>query len=229
MALITCENVTLGYDKKSVVKELSFSLEKGQRILVCGENGSGKSTLLRALVGLHPLTSGTLTYGEGTKYGIGYLPQKSGEGLGIPATAWEVASSGVRRRSFLGEGGKKAVEDSLSLFGADGFCKAPFSSLSGGQRQRVLLARAYLSAKEALVLDEPLTGLDPLITHELYHVIRSLSREGLGIVFVSHDVRGALSFCTHVLHLHSDGSSCFFTADQYKTSAHCAAFCKEVE
>lgn len=229
MVLLKAENLSLAYGAKTVVKDLSFSLERGQRILVCGENGSGKSTLIRALVGAHAPSFGEVRYSDGVRRGIGYLPQKAMQDASVPMTARELVSSGVRNRSlFLSRAQKQSVQDALSLFGADGFADRKFVSLSGGQRQRALLARAVLSASHALVLDEPLTGLDPLITHELYHRIRALSREGVGVLFVSHDVSGALDFCTHVLHLCGEANWHFYTAEEYKKSAHFCALCREV-
>lgn len=229
MELIRTENLSLSYGAKTVVKDLSFSLEQGQRILVCGENGSGKSTLVRALVGAHTPSAGRVVYGKDVRRSIGYLPQKSVQDTSVPMTVREVAASGVRGRGlFLTRAQKQAVNEALSLFGADALSRCRFSALSGGQKQRVLLARARLSAKSALILDEPLTGLDPLITHELYHLLRALSREGLGVLFVSHDITGSLDFCTHVLHLAEEGKWRFYTAEEYKESAHFCALCREV-
>ncbi len=229
MELLRTENLSLSYGAKTVVENLSFSLKSGQRILVCGENGSGKSTLVRALVGAHTPSAGRVVYETGVRCGIGYLPQKAGQDTSIPTSARELAASGVRGRGlFLTRAQKKAVDETLSLFGADAFADRKVSSLSGGQRQRVLLSRARLAAKKALILDEPLTGLDPLITHELYHLIRALSREGLGVLFVSHDIAGSLEFCTHVLHLCGEGKWRFYTAEEYRESAHFCALCREV-
>lgn len=229
MALITAENLTLCYGQKTVVKNLSFSLHATDRILVCGENGSGKSTLLRALVGSHPLKEGRVQYAEGVRDKLGYLPQKEEQDDTFPASAREIAVSGLRRRSlFLTKEQKARVKEALALFGAEDLQHTPFSALSGGQRQRILLARALLSADAALLLDEPVTGLDPLVTRELYLAIQTVSKEGLGVLFVSHDISGALEFCTHVLHLSSDGHSHFYKAEEYKNSAHFCALCSEV-
>lgn len=229
MTLIGARDLTLAYGQKKVAEHLSFSLEEGQSVLICGQNGSGKSTLLRALAGLHAPAAGEIVYKEGVREGIGYLPQKASETLSFPATVWEVAASGLRRRTLWYTREQKAsIREALQLFGADGFARDSFSALSGGQRQRVLLARSLLCATHVWMLDEPVTGLDPIVTHELYHVIRSLARSGLATLFVSHDVRGALSVCTHVLHLSEDGRAQFFTAARYEQSAHFCALCKDV-
>lgn len=228
MALITAQNLTLSYGQRVVVRDLSFSLSEGQRILVCGENGSGKSTLVRTLVGLHSPSGGTLTYGEGVRGGIGYLPQKTPQDASFPATAFEVASLGLREGSLRGAARRKRVTQALSRTSAEAFASDSFGALSGGQRQRVLLSRALLSASKALILDEPSTGLDGAVTHELYHLLRSLSREGLGVLFVSHDIAGALDFSTHVLHLTPQGEGHFYSAEEYRASAHFCTLCREV-
>ncbi len=229
MELLTCQDLTLAYGKHTVVEKLSFSLSQGQRVLVCGENGSGKSTLLRALVGLHAPEQGRIVFADGVARGIGYLPQKSAEAADFPASAFEVAALGLRRRGiFLSRAQKKEVLSALALFGAEAFSARPFAALSGGQRQRVLLARAYLSACRVLLLDEPVTGLDPKITHELYHTLRAVSRTGRALLFVSHDIHGALSFATHVLHLNAQAEARFYTVEEFTESAHFCALCQEV-
>ncbi|MBQ2253351.1 MAG: ATP-binding cassette domain-containing protein [Clostridia bacterium] len=228
MALITAQNLTLSYGQRVVVRDLSFSLSEGQRLLVCGENGSGKSTLVRTLVGLHGASGGALTYGEGVRGGIGYLPQKTPQDPAFPATAFEVASLGLRDATLRAAARRVKVKEALARTSAEGFASASFGSLSGGQRQRVLLSRALLSASKLLVLDEPSTGLDGAVTHELYHLLRSLSREGLGVLFVSHDISGALDFSTHVLHLTPQGEGHFYTAQEYRDSAHFCTLCREV-
>lgn len=229
MELFSCRNVCLAYGQRTVVHDVTFSLNRGDLILVCGENGSGKSTLTRALVGLFSPASGEIRFGDGVREGIGYLPQKAGERAQFPASAFEVASLGLRQRSpFLSKKDRAAVRRALCAFGARELEKESFSSLSGGQRQRVLLARALLSAKSALILDEPLTGLDPLITREVYRALKSAADEGLGVLFVSHDVAGALDFCTHILHLCGGEHAHFYTVEEYKKSAHFCALCEDV-
>ncbi|MBR6530397.1 MAG: metal ABC transporter ATP-binding protein [Clostridia bacterium] len=228
MALIKAENLTLGYGQKTVVEGLSFSLEAGQRILVCGENGSGKSTLVHALCGMHTPMAGTVVYGEGVKDGIGFLPQKAAQTLSFPSTVYECVASGVRRGFWMKKADRERIQTALEHFGILPIAKERFSDLSGGQRQRVLLARAFLCAQHVLVLDEPVTGLDPIITHELYHHLCHVSDGGRGVLFVSHDVSGALEFCTHVLHLCRGGKAHFYTVDEYRESAHFCDLCQEV-
>lgn len=218
MALITAENLSLSYGTECVASGISFTLFASDRLVVVGENGSGKSTLVRTLCGLHTSFSGTLTFGEGAKGAIGYLPQRLSEPARFPATVEEVVREGLKQKTvFVRRADRERVRDALGAFGIADLKNRPFSSLSGGQRQRALLARARLAADKVLVLDEPVNGLDPVITHELYHHIRSLSREGIGVVLVTHDVRGALGFCTHVLHLKDDGAL-FCSVEEYQQS-----------
>ena len=227
MTLITCRDLSLSYGQKPVVEGLSFSVNASDRLCVLGENGTGKSTLLRALAGLHTPSSGEIVWGEGVRTGIGYLPQRAaGEG-NFPATVKEVAQSGVRRTGlFLSREDRVRIEEMLETFGVSDLKGERIGTLSGGQRQRVLLARAALAASRLLLLDEPVTGLDPLITHELYHLIRALSRTGIGIAAVSHDIAGALTFFTHILYL-GEKKNFFGTVEEFKETEFCRGFAEE--
>lgn len=223
MPILSCEHVSLSYDRRRVVEDLSFSLPRGARLCVLGENGSGKSTLLRAMAGLKDCESGRIVYGEGVRGNIGYLPQKSPDDTHFPATVREVVAAGVRAFPlFSAREVSRRVTGALEALSVSGLARESMSELSGGQRQRVYLARALAAGEELLLLDEPVTGLDPIITHELYHIIRSLSREGKSVVLVTHELRGALSFCTHVLHLGEE--NLFLSTEEYKNTAQCRAF-----
>jgi len=211
MAYLICENVELAYEGVSVVKELSFTVNRGDYLCVVGENGSGKSTLIKALLGLKKPSSGKITFGEGLHHReIGYLPQQTPGQRDFPASAFEVVLSGCLNklggRPFYG---KKEKELANSCY----------RELSGGQKQRVLLARALCAAQKVLLLDEPVTGLDPAAVEEMYRLIRKLNREdGITVIMVSHDVRGAIGEASHILHLHN--RPLFFgTTEEYKHSA----------
>lgn len=207
MALIEAKNVCLGYDGTDVVTNLSFQVEKGDYLCVVGENGSGKSTLIKALLGLIKCSSGHLHFLEGLKQNqIGYLPQQTPAQKDFPASVYEVVLTGCLGRKklfgFYGANDKKCALDNMAILGISDLKNKCYRSLSGGQQQRVLLARALCATGSLLLLDEPVTGLDPVATEEMYELLYHLNREhGITIIMVSHDIRASLKYSTHMLHL----------------------------
>ncbi|MBR2699910.1 MAG: metal ABC transporter ATP-binding protein [Clostridia bacterium] len=204
MALIQLRDVTIAFEGTVAVNRVSLSVGKGDYLVVLGENGSGKSTLMRAMLGLVKPRSGSIVYGDGLmKNQIGYLPQQTAAQRDFPASVEEVVLSGcVNRmgtRFFFNKADRAKAEANMALLDVTKFRKKSYRTLSGGQQQRVLLARALCATDGMLLLDEPVTGLDPEATRELYDVIRDLNvRHGVAVVMVSHDVRGALRDAKHV-------------------------------
>lgn len=207
MSLITCKEAALGYDSGVVVSGLNFSVEMGDYLCIVGENGSGKSTLIKGLLRLKFPLSGEMLNGDGLKPNeIGYLPQQSAAQKDFPAGVWEVVLSGRQSkrgmRPFYSKADKRIAADNLERLGISALKNRCYRELSGGQQQRVLLARALCSTEKLLLLDEPVTGLDPLATQELYALIGILNQEHhLTIIMVSHDVRSAVEHASHILHL----------------------------
>lgn len=224
MALITCQDLRLGYDGQAVLQGVSFTVSRGDLLCIVGENGSGKSTLIKGLLGLKAPLGGRITLGDGLlPTEIGYLPQQTALQRDFPASVLEVVLSGrlngMRGRPFYGRADRKAAHEALERMGMDELCRASYQHLSGGQQQRVLLARALCATRKLLLLDEPVTGLDPVATGELYNLIKLISLcSGITVIMVTHDIEAALRYATHVLHLGS--TQLFFgrTAD-YKKSA----------
>ena len=219
MALITCENLSLGYENKHIVDNLTFCVNSGDYLCIVGENGSGKSTLIRTILKLQAPISGNLSYGDGLKKNmIGYLPQMSRIQKDFPASVEEVVMSGLVSRMsnpfFMGKAQKERAKDQMELMDIYEMRKKPYRALSGGQQQRVLLARAMCATDSILLLDEPVTGLDPQTTGEMYAIIHMLNRRGVAIVTVSHDMRGALRDASHVLVM-DHGVSFFGTKADY--------------
>ena len=208
MALIEAKNVCLGYEGVDIVTNLSFSVEKGDYLCVAGENGSGKSTLIKALLGLKKCSSGHLHFLEGLKQNqIGYLPQQTETQKDFPASVYEVVLSGcLGKKNLFGlytRDDKRCALDNMAILGISDLKNKCYRNLSGGQQQRVLLARALCSAQSLLLLDEPVTGLDPVATEEMYELLHHLNRDhGITIIMVSHDIRAALKYSSHMLHLH---------------------------
>ena len=222
MALLSFESVGLAYGGDNVAHDVSFTVQAGEFWGIVGENGSGKTTLMKALLGLIPCASGRIVMGEGLKPNeIGYLPQQSVIQKDFPASVEEVVLSGTigyrGLKPFYGKSEREIAAKNMEILGLLPLRKRCYQELSGGQQQRVLLARALCATKKCLVLDEPTTGLDPVVTAEFYHVLHEINQSDMTIVMVSHDVEQAVRCCTHILHL-----SChplfIGTAAQYKVS-----------
>lgn len=203
MALITCENVSLAYEGKTIVSNLNFTVNSGDYLCIVGENGSGKTTLMKALLGLKNPSDGRITFGEGlSKKNIGYLPQQTDVQRDFPASVREIVMSGCRGKLFYGKKEKQAADDNMKKLGIYDISKKCYRELSGGQQQRVLLARALCAAEKLLILDEPASGLDPAITKELYSIIESLNKKDkMTVIMVSHDIEQAVMYASHVLHI----------------------------
>ena len=222
MALIRCENVSIGYEGQTVVRDLEFSIDAGDYLCIVGENGSGKSTLVRSILGLKNVEKGRIIYGDGLKKNeIGYLPQQTDTQKDFPASVYEVVLSGRLNsrglKPFYTNADKRAAEEKMELLGIRDLAKQCYRDLSGGQKQRALLARALCATKTLLLLDEPVTGLDPIVTSEFYQLIRRINREsGIAVVMVSHDIESAVEDASHILHL-QEKMLFFGTAEEYRT------------
>ena len=221
MAQLTCSDLKLGYEGRTVLSRLSFSVDAGDYLCVVGENGSGKSTLMKTILGLLKPLGGKITWGEGLRENeIGYLPQQTVVQKDFPATVWEIVLSGCQgragKRPFYNRTEKALARQNMEQMGITSFSRRCYRELSGGQQQRVLLARALCATRKILLLDEPVSGLDPLVTAEMYELIRRLNQEGVTIIMVSHDVTAAVRYASHVLHV---GSEVFFgTVQEYRDS-----------
>ncbi len=224
MAFLTCENITLRYEALTVMQNLSFSVEKGDYLCIVGENGSGKSTLMKCLLGLKAVDAGKLTLGDGLKRSeIGYLPQQSEIQRDFPASVQEVVLSGCLNSSklhpFYTKEEKRRAAEQMDCMKITALAKRCYRELSGGQQQRVLLARALCATKKLLLLDEPVTGLDPVVTTELYGILQHIHEEhGITIIMVTHDVECAVRHAKKILHI-GRSESFFGTCSDYVQSA----------
>lgn len=211
MALIKTENLTLSYENMTVIKELSFDVNVGDYLCIVGENGSGKSTLIKALLSLKKPESGSISLGDGLmQREIGYLPQQTGAQRDFPAGVGEVVISGCLNsrgiKPFYSRREKEMAAENMERLGITALKKRSYRELSGGQQQRVLLARALCASSKLLVLDEPVTGLDPRVTVEFYQLIKELNRDGLTIIMVSHDIHAAVKYADRILHVEKEKS-----------------------
>ena len=213
MAQLTCQKLCVGYDGKSVLQDLDFEVFAGDYLCIVGENGSGKSTLMKTILGLQMPISGRILTGDGLrKNEIGYLPQQTQVQKDFPASVREIVLSGCQgrcgSRPFYNREEKKLAADAMEKMQVAPLAKRCYRTLSGGQQQRVLLARALCATQKMLLLDEPVSGLDPKVTAEMYALIQKLNYEdGITVVMISHDLNAALQYASHILHI---GDAVFF-------------------
>lgn len=193
MKLIGIDNITVRFDSKTILDNVSLGVDKGDFMAITGPNGGGKTTLLRVMLRLLKPSSGKVTYfhdGVETKrLRIGYLPQKSNIDTRFPITVGEAIKSGqikslFNRRSLHDE---EDFERVVKLCGVSDYLDRTVGMLSGGQLQRTLLARAIVSNPEVIVLDEPLSYVDKTFERQIYSMMEDLAKEHT-IVLVSHEM-----------------------------------------
>lgn len=228
MALISCKDLIYGYNGEALTEALNFDVEPGDYLCIVGENGAGKSTLMKTLLHLRKPISGSIKTGSGLREKeIGYVPQQTLFQRDFPASVREIVLSGCQAhcglRPFYNSEEKALAEANIEKLGLGGMQKRCYRELSGGQQKRVLIARALCAGGKLLMLDEPTAGLDPKLTEELYRIIAELNRrEGITVVMISHDIRAALCYADHILHI---GSHSFYgSRDEYLKSPAAACF-----
>ncbi len=231
MAQLTCQNLCVGYDGKSVLQDLNFEVFAGDYLCIVGENGSGKSTLMKTILGLQPPISGRILTGDGLrKNEIGYLPQQTVVQKDFPASVREIVLSGCQgrcgRRPFYNKEEKQLAAKAMDKMQITQLAGRCYRELSGGQQQRVLLARALCATQKVLLLDEPVSGLDPKVTAEMYRLIERLNhRDGITVIMISHDITAAVKYASHILHI---GDTVFFgTKEEYLQSPQGRIFAAE--
>lgn len=222
MAQITCKDLSFAYDGETVLSDINFSIDAGAYLCIVGENGSGKSTLMRGILGLKHPSKGEIIFDDLKPTEIGYLPQQTQIQRDFPASVSEVVLSGrlnsMRGRLFCNAEDKAAAAANMERLGIDDIADRCYLELSGGQQQRVLLARAMCATKKLLLLDEPVTGLDPVAANEMYNLIKLVNLcDNTSVIMISHDIHAAVRYATHILHL--GHSQLFFgTTEQYRES-----------
>ena len=232
MALITIQNLSLGYESKAIIENLNFSVNSGDYLCIVGENGCGKTTLMKTLLHLQEPIDGSILTGDGLKKNeIGYLPQQTIVQKDFPASVREIVLSGCQGRCilrpFYTREEKKLADANMERMGILDLRNRCYRELSGGQQQRVLLARALCATRKVLLLDEPVSGLDPKVTSQMYETIQKLNKEGITIIMISHDIKAAVRYATHILHI---GEKIFYgTKEEYMESDIGKMFLKEQE
>lgn len=223
MSQLSIENLSLGYDGHVILSDVNFSVSAGDYLCIVGENGSGKSTMMKTILGLQKPLDGAIRFGDGLKANeIGYLPQQTAAQKDFPATVWEIVLSGCQARAglrpFYSKAEKRMAKENMEKMGITRFAGRCYRELSGGQQQRVLLARALCATRKLLLLDEPVSGLDPKVTLEMYQLIEKLNKEEhVTILMISHDISAAVKYASYILHV---GHEMFFgPTEEYLRSA----------
>ncbi|PMS17406.1 ABC transporter ATP-binding protein [Trinickia dabaoshanensis] len=219
------EHVSLELAGRTILRDVSLTIDQGEFVGVLGPNGAGKTTLMRAVLGLVPVASGRIRLGsqavERGNPSIGYMPQTrsalaSRRVLGRDFVA--MAADGHRWGLPIADSATRAdVERVLDLVGAGKLAARPLTELSGGERQRLLLAQCLLGKPRLLLLDEPLISLDPHHQRSVVELVRRAQRElGITVLFSAHELNPLLNAIDRVLYLGS-GSAALGTVDEVIT------------
>ncbi|MEV0215006.1 metal ABC transporter ATP-binding protein [Micromonospora sp. NPDC050695] len=213
--VIAVRHATVGYDGRPVLRDISLTVSAGEVVALLGANGSGKSTLIRAVLGLVPLSAGSVTLFDRPLRRfrqwerIGYVPQRLGAGGGVPATVREVVASGrLARRGVLrppGRADRAAVDAALRAVGLADRAADPVATLSGGQQQRTLIARALAGQPELLVLDEPTAGVDAGSQEAFASALRDFVAGGGTVLLVAHELGPLRPVITRCVVVHQGG------------------------
>ena len=222
MALLEVKDLSIGYESNILAEGINFFVDRGDYLCILGENGSGKTTLMKTILGLKEPVQGQLVFSSDLKKNeIGYLPQQTQFQKDFPASVREIVLSGCQGklglRPFYNRAEKQYAEENMELMGITDLGSKSYRDLSGGQQQRVLLARALCATEKLLLLDEPVSGLDPGVTLQMYSTIKKLNDRGITIIMISHDISAALRYATHILYI---GDNIFFgTKHEYVNSS----------
>lgn len=213
--ILKVENLNFEYTDTQVLRDVSFTLKRGDFLGIIGANGAGKSTLIKLILKILPYNQGKITlFGEDLSkfrdnYKIGYVSQKANSFNGdFPATVKEVVMANLYSRKGLFVRYKKEdyekLSEVLSKVGMSGFENKLIGKLSGGQQQRVFIARALIADPELLLMDEPTVGVDAKSVRQIMDIISDLNKQGMTIIMTNHDtpelVRVSsklLIFCEH--------------------------------
>ena len=228
MATLELNHLTKRFGAFTAVNGLELQAADGEMIALLGGSGCGKTTTLRMIAGFLDPDAGTiLVNGRDVskippyKRNIGIFFQNYA--LFPHMTVFENVAFGLKLQKLKKPEIEKRVKDILELVKLVGFDRRYPRELSGGQQQRVLLARALCATRKMLLLDEPVSGLDPKVTEEMYALIQRLNRQdGITVIMVSHDLTAALRYASHILHI---GNSVFFgTKEDYLNSPQGSLF-----
>lgn len=207
MRAIELHRASVRFQDEAVLQDVTLTIAAGTHTAIVGPNGAGKTTLLRAMLGLQPLTSGTVTLLGGeparTRKAVGYVPQRAAVSWDFPATALDVVLMGayptVPWWRPIGKATRNRAHEALAQVGLAHERDKQIRVLSGGQQQRVMLARALVSKPRVYVLDEPFTGIDAASERAIVHVLRAQHQAGATIVQVHHNLQTVRDYFSHVV------------------------------
>lgn len=224
MNLIEIKNLTLGYDKKKVLCNLSFNIEENDFLCIVGPNGSGKSTLIKGILGLIKPLEGKVIYNNLKQNFIGYMPQELKVDSNFPASVYEIVLSGTLNRlgikPFYGKIEKEKANEALKTLKIENIKDKSFTELSGGQRQKVLLARSLCATTKLLILDEPSNNLDSKSKKELYKTVVDLNKnKGITVIMITHDLDHNNLIGNKILSLRED-KIFYGTTEDFVRSVH---------
>ena len=227
MSKFICKDLSIGYENQTLIDDISFEICEGDYVSIVGENGAGKSTLMKTMLGLISPLDGKIKLEDLRKDEIGYLPQQELIKKDFPATVKEIVLSGflnsAKLRPFYNKKEKEIAKRNMEILQIGSLENKSYSELSGGQKQRVLLARALSATSKILFLDEPIAGLDPIVTKELYSIIEKINKElNITIIMISHDLEEAIKYSNKVIYIGKKfffgPTSEFINSDYYKRS-----------
>ncbi|MFD1956217.1 metal ABC transporter ATP-binding protein [Paenibacillus thailandensis] len=207
LAPLAVNGLSAAYHKKTVLKNVSFTVKEGELIGIIGPNGAGKSTLMKAALGLIPTLGGeVLVYGKpyaAQRKLVGYVPQRESVDWDFPTNALDVVTMGRYGRLGLfrrpGAKEKKIAMECLDKVGLADFASRQISQLSGGQQQRVFLARALAQDASLYFMDEPFAGVDAATEKAIMTLLQELKREGKTVIVVHHDLATVREYFDSVL------------------------------
>jgi zinc transport system ATP-binding protein len=223
MSLIELKNLSLGYDKDIIIKNINLSIEENDFICIVGPNGSGKSTLVKGILGLIKPIKGKVIYNGLKQNCIGYMPQETKVDSNFPASVLEIVLSGTLnqyKNLFYNKEQKEIALKNLKILGIEKIKDKSFSDLSGGQRQKVLLARSLCATSKLLILDEPSNNLDSKSKMELYNTIIDLNKNyNITIIMITHDLDHDNLIGNKILSLREDDVF-FGTVEEFVRRVH---------
>lgn len=198
-SIIKIENLSAGYDRKTVLHDINLEISEKDFLGIIGPNGGGKTTLMKVILGLLKPSEGKITFYDNgipvEQLGIGYLPQYNSIDKKFPISVYEVILSGLNRQKSLFSRFTKEhherVKETISMMGLEGMENKPIGQLSGGQMQRALLGRAIVSNPKAIILDEPNTYIDKRFEARLYSLLEEINKQR-AVILVSHDIGSVL-------------------------------------
>tara|TARA_R110002110_G_scaffold13596_24_gene64854 strand:+ start:889 stop:1647 length:759 start_codon:yes stop_codon:yes gene_type:complete len=204
------EHLRKSYRKKTVIRDFSMHLDRGEVVALLGPNGSGKTTTFYAVAGLVMPEGGTVTVDgkdvtllpmyRRAQLGIGYLPQEMSifRGLSVQDNISAILDIAVQDRHKR----RERLEELLSEFSIEHLRRAPALALSGGERRRVEIARCLAADPKYLLLDEPFAGVDPISVGDIRHLVADLKNRGIGVLITDHNVRETLEIVDRAYILH---------------------------